>query len=284
VRVGVQPQMTDRTMPVPDAARIAAERGFTSFYVCEHTHIPVEGKSVSPRGVMPEWVKRTWDPFIALAWVAAQTDMEIGTAVSLPAEHDAIALAKTIATLDQISGGRFVLGVGWGWHREEFENHNAAPASERVAVLREKIELMREIWNHEEAEYHGTHVNLPKSWSWPKPAQPGGPPVLVGAPPLQRNFDRIAAWADGWLPMGPPLFDDAFPKALDTLQQTWEKAGRQGRPQVITMLPPTSADDLSRTIERAEKLGIDRVLVIIDEDGMADYERHLDRVAPAIPR
>ena len=283
MRVGVQPQLTDRTMPVEDAGRIAAARGFVSFFMCEHTHIPVEGASVSPRGVMPEWVKRTWDPFIALAYVAATTSMEIGTAVALPAEHDPIALAKTIASLDRMSGGRLVLGVGWGWHREEFEDHNSGvSARQRVPVLREKLALMRELWTNDEAEYRGSHVELPKSWSWPKPAQPGGPPVLIGAPPDQRNYDRIAAWADGWLPMGPPLFDDGFPKQLEILRSTWTAAGRGGDVDVSVLISPTSADDLSRAMDRADSLGLRRLLVTFHEDDMGSYEATLDRLAPAL--
>lgn len=282
ITVGVQPQMTDRTMPVVEAARIAEERGFTSLFVCEHTHIPVAGASVSPRGIMPEWVKRIWDPYIALAYVAATTSLEIGTAISLVAEHDAIALAKTIATLDRMSNGRLVLGVGWGWHREEFEDHTGVPANQRVEVLREKLALMRALWTDDEAEYHGTYVSLPKSWAWPKPAQAGGPPVLIGAPANERNFARIAEWADGWLPMSPPPLSDEFPHALARLRQGWQKAGRTGGPDVTLTAGPSSADELKRVIDRAGELSLARVLVVVDEDGMSDYERILDRLAPAL--
>ena len=282
VTVGVQPQMTDRTMPVLDAARIAEAHGFESFFVCEHTHIPVDGASVSPRGTLPDWVKRIWDPFIALAQVAATTDLEIGTAVALVAEHDPIALAKTIASLDAMSGGRLVLGVGWGWHREEFEDHTGIPANQRVPVLREKLDLMRALWTDDEAEYHGRFVELPRSWSWPKPTQTGGPPVLLGAPANPRNFDRIAGWADGWLPMGPPPLSDEFPTQLAALHHVWEDAGRTGRPDVTLTAGPETPDDLRRLIERAHELGLRRILVVVDEAGMAHYEPTLARLAPAL--
>lgn len=284
VLVGVQPQLTTVTMGVVDAARIAEERGFRSFYLSEHTHIPVEGKSVSPRGFVPEWVKRIWDPYVALSWVAATTSMEIGTAVTLIAEHDPIALAKTIATLDSLSGGRLVLGVGWGWNREEFEDHTGIPAAKRVPVLREKILAMRALWTQEEAEFHGTYVNIPKSWSWPKPAQAGGPPIMIGAPAAEKNFARIADFADGWFPMSPAFTDDAFPDALAALRRAWAEAGRTGEPLVAAMAGRPSADELSRTIERAASLGVQKVFVSVDEDSMADYERILDRCAPALAR
>ena len=129
---------------------------------------------------MPDWCKHIPDPYVTLAAVAATTDLEVGTAVGLPAEHDPIVLAKVIATLDQLSGGRFVFGVGWGWNREEFEDHTGLPARTRVPVLRDKLALMRRIWADDEAEYEGTNARLPASWSWPKPSRPAGPPVLLG--------------------------------------------------------------------------------------------------------
>jgi probable F420-dependent oxidoreductase len=227
-------------------------------------------------------VKRIWDPYVALSWVAATTSLEIGTAVTLVAEHDPIALAKTIASLDQLSGGRLVLGVGWGWNREEFEDHTGIPAGKRVPVLREKILAMRALWTHDEAEFHGTYVQIPKSWAWPKPAQAGGPPIMVGAPAAQKNFDRIADFADGWLPMSPAFWDDQFPVALAGLRRTWEAAGRSGVPLVTAMAGRPSSDELLRTVERAASLGVQRVLVTVDEDGMSDYERILDACAPAL--
>ncbi len=127
VAIGVQPHVTTRTMGILDVARHVADRGLASIFLCEHTHVPVDSaRSESPLGRFPEWIKYMLDPYVALSFVAATTELEVGTAVGLPAQHDPIALAKAIATLDHLSGGRFVFGVGWGWLREEFEDHGGS--------------------------------------------------------------------------------------------------------------------------------------------------------------
>ena len=281
--LGVQPHITDRTMPVGQVARLAAERGFASMFVCEHTHIPVASKSLSPRGIMPDWCKHIPDPYITLAAVAATTDLEIGTAVGLLAEHDPIVLAKVVASLDQLSGGRFVLGIGWGWNREEYEDHTGLPPGTRVAVLRDKLALMRRIWTEDEAQYQGTHVRLPASWSWPKPARAGGPPVLLGVKGEPRNYERIAAWTDGWIPMSLALGDEAFAGELDEMRRTWAKAGRDPDALDVTVLqPPCPEPDLRRALDRADELSVRRVLIQIDEETMADVEGVLDRAAVVI--
>jgi probable F420-dependent oxidoreductase len=281
--LGLQPHITDRTMAVGEIARLAADRHLSSLFVCEHTHIPVGSKSLSPRGLLPDWTKHIPDPYVTLAAVAATTDLEIGTAVGLAAEHDPIVLAKAIATLDQLSAGRFVFGVGWGWNREEFEDHTGHRARERVAVLRDKLQLMRRLWTDDEAEYEGTYVRVPPSWSWPKPAQRGGPPILLGATGEMRNFERIAAWTDGWIPMSSALLDDAFPSQLAELRQVWEKAGRDPEGLDITILqPPIPAEDLLRTLERADQLGVRRVLIQIIEEQMHLAPSILDEAGIAI--
>jgi alkanesulfonate monooxygenase SsuD/methylene tetrahydromethanopterin reductase-like flavin-dependent oxidoreductase (luciferase family) len=151
---------TDRSLPVADFARAAAERGFDAVLLPEHTHIPVCTESPYPGGGdLPERYRRTLDPYVALSVVAAQTDLEIGTCISLVAQHDPIALAKTIATLDFISGGRFSLGVGYGWNVPELANHGRE-AAERRAIVREYVALMRALWQDTEAEFHGKHANL----------------------------------------------------------------------------------------------------------------------------
>jgi probable F420-dependent oxidoreductase len=271
-------------MPIKTLAGLASERGFASIFLCEHTHIPVGSKSLSPRGVMPEWCKHIPDPYITLAAVAASTDLEIGTAVGLVAEHDPIVLAKALATLDQLSGGRFVLGVGWGWCREEYEDHTGLPPNTRVAVLREKLDLMRRIWADDEAEYAGTHVRLQPSWSWPKPAERSGPPVLIGARGEPRNYRRVATWADGWIPMSPGLLDDNFALEVDALRRTWSEAGRDPDALDITVVQqPGPPDTIRRALERADEVGVRRVLVSIDEETMARAEAVLDDAAVVIP-
>jgi alkanesulfonate monooxygenase SsuD/methylene tetrahydromethanopterin reductase-like flavin-dependent oxidoreductase (luciferase family) len=151
---------TDRSLPVADFARAAAERGFDAVLLPEHTHIPVCTEApYAGGGELPERYRRTLDPYVALAVVATQTDLQIGTCISLVAQHDPIALAKTIATLDFMSGGRFSLGVGYGWNAPELANHGHA-AGDRRAIVREHVALMRALWQDPVAEFHGDHANL----------------------------------------------------------------------------------------------------------------------------
>jgi probable F420-dependent oxidoreductase len=284
--VGVQPHLTDRTISVTDLAKLVADRNLASIFVCEHTHIPVASKSFSPRGILPEWCKRIPDPYITLATISATTGLEIGTAVALVAEHDPIILAKVIATLDQLSGGRFVLGVGWGWNREEFESHASVPANKRLPLLREKLEVMQRIWADDEATYSGQYVSLKPTWSWPKPTRRAGPPVLIGATGEARNLERVTSWADGWIPMYMGLTDDSieqFTGDVAALRAMWDKAGRDPSLVDLTLLhPPDSVDGLRRALDRADALGVRRILIQINEESLADAEAILDRTAAAI--
>jgi probable F420-dependent oxidoreductase len=281
--LGVQAHISDRTISARDLARHVVDRNLASLFLCEHTHIPVQSESTSPRGFLPEWTKRIPDPYISLAAVAATTDLEIGTAVALAAQHDPIVLAKQIATLDRLCLGRFVFGVGWGWNREEYTNHTRQPPNTRVAALRETVELMRRIWSDEIAEYSGSHLSLTPSWSWPKPTMAGGPPVLIGAAASDRNFDRIVDWADGWIPMDLATFDDDFAAALSDLRGRWKKAGRDPATLDVTVLRDhRSSNDFARDLERATELGIRRVLVLLWEESMADAEAILDEIVRGV--
>jgi probable F420-dependent oxidoreductase len=249
-------------------------------FLCEHTHIPVAPKSVSPRGFLPEWTKHIPDPLISLAAVAATTDLEIGTAVGLPAQHDPIALAKQVATLDQLCGGRFVFGVGWGWNREEYANHTGLPPNTRVGVVRENVELMRRLWTDDVAEYDGQYATLAPSWSWPKPARPSGPPILIGAAATDRNFARVVAWGDGWIPMDMPSFDGEFAASLARLRQLWESAGRDPAALDVTVLRALrTRDEVARALEQGAALGLRRLLVLLWEEAMPDSSAVLDEVA-----
>lgn len=151
-------------------------------------------------------------------------------------------------------------------------------------MLRDKLALMRRIWADDEAEYEGTYARLPASWSWPKPSRPAGPPVLLGIKGESRNYERIAAWCDGWIPMAPAFRDEEFVVALADLQRTWTKAGRDPDTLDVTVLqPPGPADDLRRALDRADQLGGRRVLLTIDEERMADAETLLDQAGAVIP-
>lgn len=201
-KFGVSMFPTDYAMPPPAVAKAAEERGFDSLFFPEHTHIPASRATPFPGG--GELSKEYWhghDPFVALAAAAAVTErLLLGTGICLVVERDPITTAKEIASLDLISGGRAVIGIGAGWNREEMANHGVDYA-QRWAITREKVLAMREIWREDEAEFHGKHVDFDPIWCYPKPAQAGGPPIWIGAN-SKWVFDRIADYADGWMPIG----------------------------------------------------------------------------------
>jgi probable F420-dependent oxidoreductase len=176
---------TDRTMGPVALARAAEERGFHSLYLPEHTHIPVSRRTRPPTGgdTLAEEYKRTLDPFVALSAAAAVTDrILLGTGICVVAQREPIVTAKAIATLDRMSGGRFVFGIGFGWNEDEIAQHGIA-MPDRRAVAREHVLAMRALWGDEVGEFHGAHVTIEPSWSWPKPMRPEGPPILIGGAP-----------------------------------------------------------------------------------------------------
>ncbi len=177
--VGVHPTATDRSMPVLELAREAEARGFRSLYFPEHTHVPVESMQITPQWRMDERYQRSLDPYIASAFVASVTSLEVGTGISLVAQHDAIALAKAIATLEHLAPGRVLIGVGFGYNRMEAEDHGI-DFDRRTVAVEETVRLMRALWTDDEAVFEGRFRRVSSSWSWPKPAQ-GRPPVLLGA-------------------------------------------------------------------------------------------------------
>ncbi len=204
MRIGVTMFATDQTIRVMDLAREVEARGLCSLYVPEHTHIPTSRKTPPPTGEsqLAEEYKRTLDPLVALAMAAAvTTDLVVGTGILLPAQRDPIVTAKAIATLDSQSGGRFRLGIGFGWNADELAHHGVA-MPDRRDVTRERIAAMRALWQNDEGEYHGIHVDFSPSWSWPKCSDPKGPPVLIGGAPGPKLLSHVAEYADGWLPIG----------------------------------------------------------------------------------
>jgi probable F420-dependent oxidoreductase len=200
VRFGIVLFTSDRGITPAQAAREAELRGFHTFYVPEHTHIPVKREAPHPgtgdASLPDDRYMRTLDPWVALAGAAAMTSrIELGTAVALPVEHDPITLAKTIASLDHLSGGRVLLGCGFGWNTDELVDHGVPPAKRRT-VLREYLESMRALWSEEAAEYDGDFVRFGPSWAWPKPPR-GNVPVVIGASGTDKTFAWLARHADG---------------------------------------------------------------------------------------
>jgi probable F420-dependent oxidoreductase len=269
---------TDRSLPVADFARAAAERGFDAVLLPEHTHLPVDTEApYAGGGELPERYRRTLDPYVALAVVAAQTHLEIGTCISLVAQHDPIALAKTIGTLDFMSGGRFSLGVGYGWNGPELANHGHA-AGDRRAIVREYVALMRTLWRDPVAEFHGDHASLSPSWAWPKPAR-RSVPVLLGCRLTPGGYREIVGWADGWIGYGSDL--DLFTAQVTTLRSRWAEAGRAGGPLLRPMLGVVDDDTLRRSFARFRDLGVDQVVLDLQEvEG--DLLAVLDRYAAAL--
>jgi probable F420-dependent oxidoreductase len=280
--VGLHYGATDQSMGLVDVAVAAEERGFDSVFVPEHTHIPTSRRTPYPGGgEIPGRYLRLWDPLVALSFVAARTNLVIGTCVSLPGGHDPIALAKAVATLDVHSGGRFVMGVGFGWNAEEFENHGFA-AEHKHAVVIEKIELMKRLWREDEASFEGEHLTLSPSWSWPKPRQHPHPPILVGGGANRATFRRVAAWGDGWIPMGMAP-STTLEKDLVMLREEWDGAGRDPlRLHVMVMQSPGPESFLRSVIERYRDLGVNRVLIDIPTEGAEVLLPLLDGIAPAL--
>jgi len=224
LKIGVTIHATDKAMSPVALAAEAEARGFHSLYVPEHTHIPTSRRTPAPTGTeeLSEEYLRSLDPYIALAAAAAVTErILLGTGIGLVAQHDAITFAKELATLDWISDGRLVLGIGYGWNHEEMENHGI-DVRRRRALVREKMLAMQEFWAHDVAEFHGEFVDFEKSWMWPKPVQRPRPRVLIGGAPGPKLFEHIAEYADGWLPIG----GAGMQEALVDLRRAVEARGR----------------------------------------------------------
>jgi len=204
MKIGVTMHATDKAMSPVELAREAEARGFHSLYVPEHTHIPTSRRTPAPTGTpeLAEEYLRSPDPYIALAAASSVTSrILLGTGIGLPAQHDAITFAKELATLDWLSNGRLVFGIGFGWNHEEMENHGIE-VSRRRAIVREKVLAMQALWANEVAEFHGEFVRFEPSWQWPKPVQKPRPRILVGGAAGPRLFAHIAEYADGWMPIG----------------------------------------------------------------------------------
>ncbi|GAB2681770.1 LLM class F420-dependent oxidoreductase [Nocardia goodfellowii] len=270
MRYGIVLFTSDRGITPADAAATAEQAGFDSFYVPEHTHIPVVRAAAHPTtgdATLPDdRYLRTLDPWVALATATAVTErITLSTAVALPAEHHPIALAKTLASLDFLSGGRVSLGVGFGWNTDELAHHGV-PANKRRTVLREHLDAMRALWTTEEASFAGDFVNFGPSWSWPKPVQKSIP-VLLGAAGGEKSFTWLAKNADGWITT--PTEGELSAK-IELLQRIWREQGRTGSPEIIALAGAHNAEQLARWAE----LGVTEVVFGLpdrDADAVRGY-------------
>ena len=205
MRLGLMMFPTDRGIQPMELAREAEARGFDSLWFPEHSHIPISrrtpwgGRAGAPP--LPEEYWRTHDQFVALTAAAAvTTTLRLGTGITLVAQRDPVWLAKEVASLDVISGGRLLFGIGYGWNHEEMESHGV-DIGHRRAVVREKVLACKALWTQEEAEFHGKYVNIEPSWSWPKPVQFPNPPIYVGCSPSDLHFRHIVEYGDVWMPI-----------------------------------------------------------------------------------
>jgi probable F420-dependent oxidoreductase len=255
--------------PVP-LARAVEERGFGGLFLTEHTHIPVSRESPWPGGdVLPARYSHTFDPFVALAAMAAVTErIALGTAVSLVNQHHPINLAKRVASLDRIAGGRVELGVGPGWNAEEMADHGVDPRT-RTSRMLETVDLLRAVWTQDTPEFHGRFFDFPPFWSWPKPVRV--PPVLIGGggPTV---LDRVLSHGDGWMPLRVPVDDlVAFGHRMRELRARAADAGRGHIPVTIYGAAAKPA-----AIESYRAAGVDRVLFeLADRSGPHARDRTL---------
>jgi probable F420-dependent oxidoreductase len=276
-RIGIVHFTSDRGIAPPVLAGLVERAGFASYFVPEHSHIPTRRAALHPgTGTVElpdERYLRTLDPWTSLAAAAAVTTrIELATAVSLPVQSDPITLAKTIATVDHLSGGRVTLGVGFGWNVDELADHGV-PADRRRTMLREYLEAMRRLWREEEAGYDGEFVNFGPSWAWPKP--PDRVRTLVGAGASEKNFAWIARNADGWITT--PR-DRGIAAAARRLSRVWTERGREDQPRIVAL---DAWPDTSRLARWAEAGVTDVLYPAIDESDGAARE-HLGRLTEAL--
>ena len=264
--------VTDYSMRPAPLARALEERGFESFWAPEHSHIPVARASPWPQGgALPEKYVDVADPFVVLSMAAAATErLKLATGICLAAQRDPIQLAKETASLDALSEGRFLFGVGGGWNREEMANHGTM-FEERFRILRERIAAIRAIWSEEEASWSGRHLTFLPMRSRPKPAQPNGPPVLVGGE-FPYGARRALAWGDGWVPHAlRPTYH-----LLDKLPEFRAMAAEAGRSVPITVFG-AEADPAGLDVWR--EAGIERVVFNLPSAGADEVLPLLDRWA-----
>lgn len=259
MKIGVMMFPTDKAIQPVELARAVEERGFESLWFPEHSHIPASratpwgGRKNAPE--LPEEYWRTHDQFVALGACAAVTEnIKLGSGICLVAQRDPIWLAKQIASLDVISGGRFLFGIGYGWNVEEM-NHHGYEFKNRRERLRDNVLLMKQLWTQDEAAYRGDHAQLEKSWAWPKPAQKPHPPVILGAAGGPRSYAQIVEFCDGWMPIG-GMHD--FEGGLKGIQAACKEAGRDPSSIEIGMFGASPDAD---QLKAFEELGLRRAVL-----------------------
>lgn len=273
VRFGLSIFPTAESIQPAELAALAEDREFESLWFPEHTHIPTSRTTPYPAGGdLPDEYKRIYDPFIALTAAAVVTErLLVGTGICLIVERDPIVTAKEVATIDRISGGRFLFGVGAGWNLEEMANHGTDPRT-RFGLMRERIEAMKEIWAHDEASFDGRHVSFDPIFSWPKPVQRPHPPILVGGN-SDGALDRVVAVADEWIP-NPETRLSELAGRIGELQTRAEAAGRERIPVTFYAVKPEA-----EALRRYAEAGVDRAVFYLPPAPREQVEPLLDAYA-----
>ena len=279
MHIGAAMFFTDYSMPPADLARALEQRGFESLWAPEHSHIPISRLSPFPNGGdLPQQYYDVMDPFVTLTAAAiATTKLKIGTGVCLVQQRDPIQTAKLVASIDQISNGRFLFGVGSGWNAEEMQDHGT-PFKARHKIARERVEAMKAIWTQEVAEYHGEYVNFPPMKAWPKPVQKPHPPVILGGA-FPYGARRAIRYGDGWVPHASrPEYGDVS-DFLPQFRKMAEEAGRDPASLPLTMFRIVESLDRLR---HYRDIGIARVVITIPSEPAPQVLPLLDRWAELI--
>ena len=255
MKYGIEMFPTDYAIPVTELGRAAEDLGFESLFFPEHTHIPASRKTPWPGGAsLPQEYWHTLDPFVAMGAVAAVTStLRVATGICLVVERDPITLAKEVASVDHISDGRVLFGIGGGWNREEMEDHGTKP-SLRWKIMRERVLAMKQIWTQEEGEFHGEFVDFDPLWSWPKPVQKPHPPILIGGDGA-RTLERVIEYGDEWMPIAGRGSDDLSAR-IEELQRMARDAGRGPIPVSLFGARPQP-----EAIEKYEQAGVSRCIL-----------------------
>lgn len=262
---------TDYAISMTELAPAVEQAGFESLWVAEHSHIPASRQTAWPGGAdLPKHYWHTMDPFVALTAAAlASKQLRVATGICLVTQRDPIHTARQVASLDHISNGRFIFGIGAGWNREEMADHGTE-FSTRWQLMRERVEAMKAIWTQDEAEYHGEMVDFGPMWCWPKPVQKPHPPVILGGSG-PNILKRVVRYGDGWMPNRGEILG-----RLDELRDLAQAAGRQDIP--VTVYPkPTAAD-----LEQYAGAAIDRCIYYLPPEGRDQALRKLDELAELI--
>ena len=280
MKYGAMMFSTDYSIRPDDLAKMLEERGFESMWVPEHTHIPANRQSAWPGGgELPKDYWQTYDPFVALTAAAAVTnEIKLGTGICLMIERDPITTAKEIASLDLISNGRFIFGIGGGWNSEEMEDHGTDFRT-RWRLLRENILAMKQIWTADEAEFHGEYVNFDKMWAYPKPLQKPHPPILMGGDG-PTTFDRVVEYCDGWMPIGSRNSGGpSLSEKIALLKRQASEAGRDPESLDITSFGVRPDPEL---VARLEESGVNRIIFTLPSEERAQVTPLIDECARLI--